>query len=189
MDPRTFLPPPPMTTASPPPLGAPAPPLPPPGLTDGSAGVVAFLRHAGCPFAEATLRSLRERASARGAQVTFLAVSHAPEQPTARWLDAIGGTDQVTVVADPDRTAYAAWGLGRSRLGHFAGRRSMLAVARLARHGVRNRHPTGSRWQSAGTFAVDAGGTVRWRHLPEHAGDLPDHDAAIAAHDLPATSR
>jgi len=189
MDPRTFLPPASVATASPPALGAPAPPLPRPGLPDGSVGVVAFLRHAGCPFAEATLRSLRDHASASAAQVTFLAVSHAPEQATARWLDAIGGAGQVTVVADADRAAYAAWGLGRSRLGHFAGPRSMLAVARLARHGVRNRHPTGSRWQSAGTFAVDAEGTVRWRHLPEHAGDLPDLDAAIAALDFSVASR
>jgi hypothetical protein len=33
---------------------------------------------------------------------------------------------------DPERSAYAAWGLGRSSLGHFAGRRSLGSVARLA---------------------------------------------------------
>src|SRR5205814_353510 len=43
--------------------------------------------------------------------------------------------------------------------------------ARLARHGIRNRHPDGTRWQRAGTFAVDADGIVRWRHVPAHAGD------------------
>jgi hypothetical protein len=31
------------------------------------------------------------------------------------------------------------------------------------------------------TFAVGADGTVRWRHLPEHAGDLPDLEAAAQA--------
>jgi hypothetical protein len=61
------------------------------------------------------------------------------------------------------------------------GRRSLAEVGRLAREGVRNRHPDGTRWQSAGTFAVDGGGVVRWRHLPEHAGDLPDLRDAIAA--------
>lgn len=189
MDPRTFLPPAAVTGAAAPPLpGAPAPPLPAPGLPDGTAGVIAFLRHAGCPFAEATLRALRDRASANGAQAAFIAVSHAPEQATARWLEALGGPGQVTVLADPDRAAYAAWGLGRSNLGHFAGPRSMLAVARLARDGVRNRHPTGSRWQLAGTFAVDAEGAVCWRHQPEHAGDLPDLDAAIDAVLLPGAA-
>jgi hypothetical protein len=53
-----------------------------------------------------------------------------------------------------------------------------MAAVGLARKGIRNRHPVGSRWQRAGTFAVDAGGTIVWRHLPRHAGDLPDLDAA-----------
>ena len=46
-------------------------------------------------------------------------------------------------------------------------------VARLARQGIRNRHSAGTRWQTAGTFAVDGAGTVRWRHLPRDAADLP----------------
>jgi hypothetical protein len=46
---------------------------------------------------------------------------------------------------------------------------------------LRNRHPHGTRWQQAGTFAVDAERIVRWRHLPEHAGDLPDLAAAAVA--------
>ena len=54
-------------------------------------------------------------------------------------------------------------------------------VARLARQGIRNRHPDGTRWQRAGTFAIDADGVVRWRHLAEHAGDLPDLGAALVA--------
>ena len=52
---------------------------------------------------------------------------------------------------------------------------------RLARQGIRNRHPDGTRWQRAGTFAVDAAGVVRWRHIPRHAGELPDLEAAAAA--------
>lgn len=180
MDPRTFLPPASRPTAAPPTVGAPAPALPAPGLPRGPA-VVAFLRHTGCPFAEATLRALRERASGTGTEVTFVAVSHAPAPATARWLEAIGGAGEVVVIADPDRHAYAAWGLGRTSLAHFTGRRSLLAVGRLARRGVRNRHPSGSRWQAAETFAVDAGGIVRARHLPEHAGDLPDLDDAVRA--------
>jgi hypothetical protein len=64
---------------------------------------------------------------------------------------------------------------------HFLGRRSLRQVAKLARNGIRNRHPHGTRWQSAGTFALDGEATVRWRHLPEHAGDLPDLDAAVRA--------
>jgi hypothetical protein len=64
--------------------------------------------------------------------------------------------------------------------------RSLRSAAGLARQGIRNRHPSGTRWQRAGTFAVDADGIVRWRHLPEHAGELPDLEAAAAAAAVPA---
>jgi hypothetical protein len=142
--------------------------------------VVAFLRHTGCPFAEQTLHMLRDAAGASPG-VRFVAVSHAPAEATERWCRAVGGAGAVEVASDPSRRSYAAWGLGRTTLGHFLGRRSLAAVSRLAREGVRNRHPHGTRWQSAGTFALDGDGIVRWRHLPEHAGDLPDLDAALRA--------
>jgi hypothetical protein len=126
------------------------------------------------------MRSLRERA-ASGPGVQWIALSHAPTAETRRWCDGIGGCAGVLVVSDPSRRAYADWGLGLSSLGHFLGRRSLSAVAAQARHGIRNRHPSGTRWQSAGTFALGADRVVRWRHLPEHAGDLPDLDAALGA--------
>ena len=176
---RTFLPPLPLPTANPPEPGEPARELPDPGL-EGRPAVVAFLRHTGCPFAEATARGLREAAAAQP-DIDWVAVSHAPALATARWVDAIGGVVTVRVLIDPERLSYATWGLGRSSLAHFMGRRSLGEVARLARHGIRNRHPDGTRWQRAGTFAVDADGIVRWRHVPAHAGDLPPLAEAIAA--------
>jgi hypothetical protein len=123
---------------------------------------------------------LREAAEA-DPEVAFVAVSHAPTQATAAWCDAIGGVGAVRVLIDDGRLHYATWGLGRTSLGHFAGRRSLAEVGRLARAGIRNRHPDGTRWQRAGAFAVDADGIVRWRHVPGHAGDLPDLSTAIAA--------
>jgi hypothetical protein len=142
--------------------------------------VLAFLRHTGCPFAEATLRSLREAAE-QTPDVQWIAVSHAPERATEAWCSRVGGADGVRVVSDPGRATYAAWGLGRTSAAHFLGRRSLTSVARLAARGIRNTHPTGTRWQSAGTFAVDGQGVVRWRHLPAHAGDLPALGAALAS--------
>jgi alkyl-hydroperoxide reductase/thiol specific antioxidant family protein len=177
---RTFLPPLPLPTASSPEPGEPARELPEPGLREGRAAVVAFLRHTGCPFAEMTARSLRE-AAAGHAELDWVAVSHARAEATAQWRDAIGGLPGVRVLVDADRVHYATWGLGRTSLGHFLGRRSLGDVARLARQGIRNRHPDGTRWQGAGTFAVDEDGVVRWRHLPIYAGDLPDLDEAVEA--------
>ena len=177
---RTFLPPAATPTASPPAVGAAAPDLPPGAPGEGPV-VVAFLRHTGCPFAEWTAREIRTAAE-RDPGIAWVAVSHAPPEATAAWAGAVGGVgDEVLLLSDPERTSYAAWGLGRSSLAHFAGRRSLAQVARLAREGVRNRHPDGTRWQRAGTFAVDVERMVRWRHLPEHAGDLPDLRAAVQA--------
>jgi hypothetical protein len=177
---RTFLPPAALPTSEPPTPVEPARRLPPPGRAGDGPAVIAFLRHTGCPFAEATLRALRDAAAAHP-EIDWIAVSHAGPEATERWSDAIGGRGEVQVLLDVDRSFYAAWGLGRSSLGHFLGRRSLSEVARLAREGVRNRHPEGTRWQQAGTFAVDGSDVVRWRHLPAHAGDLPDLEQAAAA--------
>jgi len=176
---RTFLPPPDQEIAEPPSRGRPAP-----GLeghdAPGCPQIVAFLRHTGCPFAERTFRELRDRATEHP-EVCFLAVSHSPEAATDAWAEAVGGRGEVDLVVDEERSLYAAWGLGRSSFGHFMGLTSLRAVGELAREGVRNRHPHGTRWQQAGTFALDPDQTVCWRHLPEHAGDLPDLRAAIRA--------
>ncbi|HEY1273386.1 MAG TPA: AhpC/TSA family protein [Thermoleophilaceae bacterium] len=150
----------------------------PDDLAAGGAAVVAFLRHVGCPFAEATMVAMRTEAE-RWPELEWIAVSQGTSAATDSWCEAVGGCGGVRVVADPER--FAAWGLGRSGLGHFMGRRSLRSAARLARSGIRNRHPSGNRWRPAGTFAVDAEGVVRWRHLPEHAGELPDFGAAAGA--------
>jgi hypothetical protein len=180
MDPRTFLPAARLEIARPPSPGDRAPGLPMP-LTPNKPAIVAFLRHTGCPFAEATMRLLSDAAAETPADIQWLAISHAPEQATGRWREAVGGAGRVELVSDPTRQSYAAWGLGQTTLGHFLGRRSLSAVAELARQGIRNRHPSGTRWQQAGTFALDAQHIVRWGHLPSHAGDLPELDAALTA--------
>jgi hypothetical protein len=179
VDPRTFLPPRALPRAPTPALGDRAPELPV-ALDGERPAVIAFLRHAGCPFAEATMRGLRAQAGSHP-EMQWIAISHASADATRRWGDAIGGCEGVVVLSDPSRRVYAAWGLGRTSLGHFLGVRSLSAVAAQARRGIRNRHPGGTRWQSAGTFALDRDGTVRWCHIPEHAGDLPDLQAAVGA--------
>ncbi len=180
MDPRTFLPPHRVPVAGIPELGAPAPVAEPLGEVRGPA-VVAFLRHVGCPFAEATVKAMSQQVLAHP-EVNWITVSHAPLEATDRWCAAVGASHHIRLVIDEERSAYGAWGLGRSSLRHFAGARSLSSVADLARQGLRNRHPAGSRWQQAGTFAVNRDGEVIWRHIPKHAGALPDlNDAALAA--------
>lgn len=177
VNPRTFLRPSPLSVATPPQPGEQARRLPV-APEEGRASVVTFLRHTGCPFAEQTMRMLVKHARS-APEVRWIAISHAPADATERWCRAIGGSDGVLVASDPSRLTYAAWGLPRTSLGHFLGRRSLAAVAELSRRGVRNRHPHGTRWQSAGAFALDGDAVVRWSSLPAHAGDLPDLGAAL----------
>jgi hypothetical protein len=179
VDPRTFLRPAALQLRDLPHEGEHARELPV-ELEQGRPAVVAFLRHTGCPFAEATMRALRDAAEGTP-EAQWIAISHAPEEATARWCEAVGGAGGVMVASDPSRRAYAEWGLGLTGPGHFAGGRSLAAAAKLARRGIRNRHPHGTRWQSAGTFALDRAGIVCWRSLPAHAGELPDLKSAVDA--------
>lgn len=142
--------------------------------------VVVFVRHVGCPFAEATVDRLRDAASAEPG-IGWWLVSHVAAEPTEVWLREIGGQRGFAVVADPGLEEYMRWGVGPSGWRHFLGLRSLRGVAALRRRGIVNRAPAGSRWQRAGAFAVTAGGVVAWVHRPAHAADLPDLVAAGVA--------
>jgi hypothetical protein len=180
MDLRTFLRPAPVALQTMPAVGEAAPDTLALPHERKQPRVIAFLRHVGCPFAETTLHQLRAHSLAHPA-IEWVAVSHAPAQPTTAWCTACGGAGRVRLLSDEQRVLYAAWGLGLTPVSHFLGRHSLAGVLRLARQGIRNRHPGGTRWQTAGTFAVDAQGIVRWRHVPRHAGDLPELSQAIEA--------
>jgi len=176
--PHTFVRPRPRDTAAPPEIGARVPELP--GLRPGRPAVVAFLRHVGCPFAEATVRQMAALAAERPG-IDLLAVTHSPEAPSQRWCESFGGAGGVQLIGDPDRGRYAAWGVGLSDRRHFAGPESLGALRRLLDEGIHNRWASGNRWQAAATFAVDPAGMLRWRHIPGHAGDLPPLGDAVAA--------
>jgi hypothetical protein len=176
--PHTFMKPKARETAVPLEVGATVPALP--ARAQGRSAVVAFLRHVGCPFAEATVRQMAALAAAQPA-IDFLAVTHSREAPSRSWCDAFGGAARVELVADPERAHYAAWGVGLSDRKHFAGSDSLAALTRLLDEGIHNRWASGNRWQAAATFAVDPAGVLRWRHFPRHAGDLPALDDAVAA--------
>lgn len=173
--PHTFRKPKTLETAAPPELGAKVPALS--ALRPGRPAVVGFLRHVGCPFAEATVRQMSKLAAEHPA-IDFIAVTHSREEPSRSWCNAFGGAPGIQIVPDPDRARYAAWGVGLSDRTHFAGSDSLTALGRLLDEGIHNRWASGNRWQAAATFAVDPAGVLRWRHFPRHAGDLPPlHDA------------
>ena len=148
--------------------------------------VLAFLRHAGCPFAESTFLNLREIARANR-NIDFISVSHSSEEATDTWLKSLpqAGSEpsNLRVVVDPD--SYAAYGLGPSSYSHVLSPWALYEVWRLGKEeGIWNR-PTesGSRWQTAGFFAIDGEGIVRWGRAARRADDIPDFEEAVDAID------
>ncbi|HEX4418701.1 MAG TPA: AhpC/TSA family protein [Kofleriaceae bacterium] len=175
--PHTFLKPRARRTALIPELGAHVPTLP---VLRSTPAVIAFLRHVGCPFAEATVRRMVAMAK-HHPMLDFVAVTHSREGTSRSWCDAFGGATGIRLVSDPERASYAEWGIGLSDGKHFAGSDSLAALRQLLDQGIHNRWASGNRWQAAATFAVDSGGRLRWRHRPRHAGDLPPLEDAVAA--------
>ncbi|KAM0551750.1 hypothetical protein ACHAPJ_008318 [Fusarium lateritium] len=81
-------------------------------LGGGSRVLLVFLRCVGCAFAQKTFINLRTMANRYGDGLTCIAVSHASEQATQKWVSLLGGAWSVRVVVDEERALYAAWGLG-----------------------------------------------------------------------------
>ncbi|PSN64577.1 hypothetical protein BS50DRAFT_590371 [Corynespora cassiicola Philippines] len=179
MFPRAVVP------AAPPDIGQPAPTSH--VKTGDKPVVVAFLRHCGCPFAEKTFLDLRASAVAHP-DIRHVAVSHSDQPSTDRWLASLpdpSNNQKVEMIVDPEREVYAAWGLGLSSFWHFLSPSSLHSVYTLGKEeGIWNR-PTesGSRWQSSGSFAVDADGLVNWGRPNESADEIPNFEEAVEALD------
>lgn len=175
MDPRTFLKPEHRPEVAPVPTLGEARPVP--GDINSKPALLVFLRHVGCPFAEKTMRDLGQFATEHP-DIHCIAVSHGTPEETQRWCDGVERCESIDLVHDPGRELYAQWGLGLTPLAHWLGVQSLSGVAKLASQGIRNRHPSGTRWQSAGAFGIDTNGEVVWRHIPANAADLADFDDA-----------
>ena len=171
----SFLRPTDLETAPVPEPGTAAPKIPGDKLHATRPRLVLFLRHVGCPFAEASLRALDDIAEEHP-WLECVAVSHGSGTANAAYWHKLK-IEHVRAVNDPEREIYARYGLGVTPLKHFVCWDSVSGAMELLRRGIRNRRASGSRWQSAGAFAVDATGVVRWCHVPDHAADLPPLDA------------
>jgi hypothetical protein len=167
-------------------IGGKAPETPRLQLEAGRPTIVAFLRHCGCPFAEKTFLNLREIAK-DNKDLDFIAVSHSDEAATQTWLKSLPQADSepsnLRVVVDDKVEIYAAWGLGVSGYAHALSPWSLYNVWKLGREENIWNRPTesGSRWQTAGTFAVDAEGIVRWGGPALRADDIPDLESAVSS--------
>ncbi|KAK1139893.1 hypothetical protein N8T08_011054 [Aspergillus melleus] len=151
--------------------------------------IVIFLRH----FAEKAYRTLNDHPAIQNNSVVGIAVSHSSKEATEAWQNALitdpnhplrpSEQNPIHLVVDEEREVYAAWGLGVSSTWHVLSPSTIASVVSLGRsEGIWNR-PTesGSRWQTAGDFAVDGEGVVRWAHIYQGAGDVGDIGKAVKA--------
>jgi hypothetical protein len=135
--------------------------------------------------AEKTFLSLRALAPTHP-DIRFIAISHSDQASTDRWLAALPEPSRNTqvnlqIIVDAEREVYGAWGLGTSSFWHVLG--SLASASKLNREdGIKVRETeSGSRWQTAGNFAVDGQGTVKWSRRDERADDMPDFKEGVDA--------
>jgi hypothetical protein len=127
---------------------------------------------------------MRQKAQ-QHANIHFLAISHSSQEATERWLASLPSPDKNTqpnlhIIVDAEREAYAAWGLGVSGWWHVLG--SIPGTRKLKEEGITVRGTeSGSRWQTAGNFAVDGQGVVRWSRVDKRADDMPDFEEGCHA--------
>jgi len=162
--------------ASLPVAGVSAPDLP--GINVSKPTFIAFLRHGGCPFAEATIKAMRLWTSLYP-NIQFVAVTHGEQVVITNWLVEIGGAGDVILIHDVDRELHGSWGVGYSTRNHFLGPGTIVRALGLIFKGIRNRPDTGTRWQRSAAFLVDAEGIVCWQQLPEYAYQLPSIETAL----------
>lgn len=127
-------------------------------------------------------RKLRE-ASSQYPDIHCIAISHSDQASTDKWVQDVGGAGKVEVLVDFERQSFAAYGLTASSFWAVLNPWSMSNVFTLGKQeGIWNR-PTesGSRWQTAGLFAMNDAGKVVYSHPAQTSDDLGDVNAAIEA--------
>ena len=86
-----------------------------------------------------------------------------------------------TIVSDPERKSYAAWGVGSLGWGGMVNGDIMGALKSLKESDGIDMRPTGVgayRWQNSGGFAVDGQGKIRWLKIAKDSSDVCDYAEA-----------
>lgn len=163
-------------------------------------GLITLLTH---PVAQKTFINLRTLANRHGNALNCVAVSHASEQATSKWISLMGGAWSVRVVIDEERALYAAWGLGTGGMWYLFNPTTQVQgwkesgwlgdqiAGAIQKKGIEEKPKPkvdvdddedgpstvmGNKWQEAGAFAVDGSGTVVWGGKAMRADDVMDLD-------------
>jgi peroxiredoxin len=137
--------------------------------------VLAFTRHFGCPQCKEMVDQLIDSHQALADAGLLLAiVSHASPESAKAFCDQ--RAPNAVCLADPDRTAYKAYGLYRGTMWQtIISPRIWLSNRRLARQ--KNflpelPHAGQDAYQMSGTFVIGTDGRIR---LPYYYEDIADH--------------
>ena len=132
--------------------------------------LIVFLRFFGCLFCRETVADLRQLSEKQERFPAVLFVSQAGATEARAFVRRYW--PQARVVADPEATLYAAFGVGRSILKAFA-----PGVFSARRRAVAKGHESGridgDAFRLPGVFLVRENQIV-WRHEFKHAADHPD---------------
>ncbi len=89
--------------------------------------------------------------------------------------------DRIRLLADPDRSAYAALGIGRGPWWKIWGPRTFLAYAKLIVRGRSYQRHEGDSLQLGGDFVVGPDGRMTYVFRPPDPDSRPPVDELVAA--------
>jgi peroxiredoxin len=136
--------------------------------------LMAFLRHAGCPFCrEAAADLAQERPMFESLGVRLAVVHMGDDRLGKKFLESYGLADMPRV-ADPERTLYRAFKLRRGRLRQLFGIRVWRRAVSAALRGHWPGSLQGDSFQMPGLFLIRNGEIVRTLRY-ETAADRPDY--------------
>lgn len=156
-------------------------PVPLSGLWSGSRTGLAlvFLRHFGCPFCREHARELDGRREGfEEAGVDIVMIGPGTPAEAAAFAGKLGLRD--SVMTDPERTAYRAYGLAEASARSLLDPRVIAGGVRAAARGFLPRTSSGNPLQLQGQFLIDRDGIIRSATRPRLMSDIPSATALLA---------
>ena len=143
--------------------------------------MLVFLRHFGCVGCSEQLGELVPRLEeiTRAGVAVVLIGNGTPDQRDA-FAERHDVRGRALLVTDPNRAAYRALALARSRWATF-GPRSIVDLFRAMSHGHAHRGVLGDSTQLGGVALVDARGVVRFFHASRSIADHPSASDLVDA--------
>ena len=124
----------------------------------------------------AQLRQAKSRFDEIGAQIILVGMGDTEQTKAFRKAFA----PELTIVCDPERRLYQAYGLKRAGLFQMASPSVFVKVAKALGSGVGMGFPQGDVFQLSGVFVVDTEGAVRFSYPAVSPADHPTPETLLS---------